>query len=69
MQEECLAFRLFLDKVPNIYDNLKKRIEISHLRDSSNVFSQVIYFTAIQQVVDEYYSQKIQIIEYLFLIY
>ena len=49
--------------MPNIYVNLKKRIEISHLRDSSNVYSQVIYFTAIQQVVDEYYSQKIQIIE------
>ena len=59
--EECLAFRLFLDKMPNMYVNLKKRIEISHLRRSVVMFiyKSCIYFTAIQQVVDEYYPQEI----------
>ena len=57
--EECLAFRLFLDKVSNMYVNLKKKIEISHLRGSVVIHKSCIYFTAIQQVVDEYYPQEI----------
>jgi len=54
--EECLVFKLFLDKVPNMYVNLKKKIEISHLRESIMMFihKSCIYFTAIQQIVDEY---------------
>jgi len=45
---ECLAFRLFLNKVPNMYVNLKKKIEISHLRGSVVIFIHKtrIYFTA-----------------------
>jgi len=51
-----------------MYVNLKKKIEISHLQrnvvmfihKSCIYFSHVfIYFTAIQQVVDEYYPQEI----------
>jgi len=59
--EECLTFRLFLDKVPNIYINLKKRIEISHLRGSVVMFihKSCVYFTVIQQVIDKYYLQEI----------
>jgi len=34
---------LFLDKMPNIYVNLKKKIEISHLRGSVDVYLQVMY--------------------------
>jgi len=58
----CLMFRLrVLDKMLNMYVNLKKRIEISHLRGNVVIFihKSCIYFTAIQQVVDEYYPQEI----------
>jgi len=43
-----------------MYVNLKKK-EISHLRGCVMMFTHksCIYFTAIQQVVDEYYSQEI----------
>jgi len=52
---------LFLDKVPNMYVNLKKRIEIARLRRNVVMFihKSCIYFTVIQQVVAEYYPQEI----------
>jgi len=45
-----------------MYVNLKKRIEISHLRGSVVIFVHKYLFysnTAIQQVIDEYYPQEI----------
>jgi len=43
--EECLAFRLFLDKVPNMYVNLKKKIEISHLQGSVVMFILYLFYS------------------------